>query len=162
MRKCEAKITSRRVYKGQRFEQWDAREHERYNQRCNPCPQRPTRSEGKRNSYFSRPRVRQGQVGQWVRWCLSPSHTNQGEAMTVHKDMFDKQDTGRCELCGSPTVCVPCTGAGAPPPRPTYFKCEQCGCVCESLFMSSAYPNMCEMCEVGVFEFYGAISEGEE
>jgi hypothetical protein len=30
MRKCEAKITSRRVYKGQRFEQWDEREHERY------------------------------------------------------------------------------------------------------------------------------------
>ena len=54
------------------------------------------------------------------------------------------------------------SGKGVRPPRATYFKCESCGCVHDILFMSPAYPNLCEMCEVGVFEFYGAVSEGDE
>ena len=85
--------------------------------------------------------------------------------MTVHKDMFDKggnEEEGICELCGSPTVCIPCVGDGAPTPRATYFKCESCSSVCETSYESSAYPNMCEDCETKVYEFYGAvISEGD-
>ena len=85
--------------------------------------------------------------------------------MTIHRDMFGKRDTGRCELCGNTEPCDPCT-TGVPEvkakPTPVYFKCEQCGCVCEELYRSKWEPTMCEVCEHGVFEFYGAvIAEGD-
>lgn len=69
---------------------------------------------------------------------------------------------GRCESCGSTTICEKCAGQGAPPPRETYFKCASCGCVCEELYRSKWEPTMCEVCEHGVFEFYGAVCEGDE
>ena len=70
--------------------------------------------------------------------------------------------TGICEKCGKPTSCVPCTEKDVRPPRATYFKCESCGIVHDTAFMSEAYPNMCEACETKVYEFYGAVvAEGD-
>ena len=80
--------------------------------------------------------------------------------MTIHRDMFDNKDKGRCELCGSTEVCNPC--AGTSETTIEYFKCEQCGCVCETTFMSVAYPELCLQCETLVFEHYGATGESEE
>jgi len=94
--------------------------------------------------------------------------------MTIHRDMFDNKDEGRCELCGSTEVCKPCAGPQAQDDGDLsifdrtsestieYFKCEQCGCVCETTFMSVAYPELCLQCESMVFEHYGATGESEE
>ena len=44
----------------------------------------------------------------------------------------------------------------------SYFKCSECKCVCEDVYMSKACPNVCEDCEIEYFRFYGTSGPEEE